>query len=336
MTTRSQSVWIRMIFISVVLVSAALPVVRGQTVPAISAENAAQVTRIGSLQVAGVTHIEWSPDLSRSLLGVATLYGVFLYDIDALLNGIIEPIMMGGDDRPAQDLAFSPDGSLLAAASGSVVRIFDVASASERLTLQGTAPIAFNRDGTRLLYAANNVVRVYDLEQQSEIGALNGHSDRINDLIFSRDGSLIVTASQDMTLRYWSAADLEQIGFSRSRRNPILSLAISPNGALIASGTRRGIIRLLNLAVDIERTYQPLGARLPINSIEFNADGSLLLFTFGTTVQLVEPETRTVLLNFDDHLQAVQRAIFSPDGSRFATAAIDDTVFIYGLPESLN
>jgi WD40 repeat protein len=336
MTMPSRSIWLYIMLIGAVLIGAALPVVQAQAVPAISAENAAQVTQIGSLQVAGVTHIAWSPDPARSLLGVATLYGVFVYDIDALLNGIIEPIMMGGDDRPAQDLAFSPDGSLLAAASGSVVRVFDVASGTERLTLQGTSPIIFNGDGTRLLYTANNVVRVYDLVEQSEIGALNGHSDRINDVIFSRDGSLIVTASQDMTLRYWSAADLEQVGFSRSRRNPILSLAISPNGALIASGTRRGIIRLLNLAVDIERTYQPPGARSPINSIEFNTDGSLLLFTIGTSVQLVEPDTRTVLLNFNDHTQAVQQATFSPDGARFATAAMDNTVFIYGLAESMN
>ncbi|MCS7069923.1 MAG: hypothetical protein NZM00_00335, partial [Anaerolinea sp.] len=242
----------------------------------------------------------------------------------------------GGDDRPVQDLAFSPDGALLAAAGGSVVRVFEVATGRETLTLQGAAPIAFTGDGRRLLYAANNTVRVYDLELQSEVGALTGHTDRINDVISSRDGGLIATASQDMTLRYWRAVDLAQVGFSRSRRNPILSLAISPNGAIIASGTRRGVIRLLNLAVDIERTYQPTGVRSPINSVEFNADGSLLLVTTGTAVQLVEPSTRTVLLSFSDHTQTVQRATFSPDGALFASAGLDDTIFIYGLAERLN
>lgn len=304
---------------------------QAQSASAITLDTAAQVIRIGSASIPGVMHIEWSPDPANPRLAVASSGGVALYAVADLLAGSAVPMRLLGDGRPAQDLAFSADGALLAAASGSTVRIYEVASGDELFALPGTFPIAFNPTGTELLYTVANEVRVYDVAMGGERGALSGHSERINDAAFSPDGALIATASQDTTLRYWNTARGEPIGFSRSRRNPIAALDISPNGALIASGTRNGVIRLLNLAVDIERTYRPPGVRDTIMSVDFSVDGSLLLFAVGTSVHLIDPNARADVLILNDHSATVQQAQFNPDGTLLATIGLDDTLFLYGL-----
>lgn len=316
---------------ALVMAGAAPQHTQAQSASPITIETARQITRLGGLQIPGATHIEWSPDPTGRLLAVASVNGVALYTVADVLAGSATPFLLQDDGRPAQDLAFSADGALLAVAGGTVVRIYDVASGSELFALQGTAPIDFSPQGTELLYTTANDVRIYDLALGGERGALTGHTDRINDTVFSLDGGLIASASQDTTLRYWSAARSEQIGFSRSRRNPITALDISPNGALIASGTRSGVIRLLNLAVDIERSYRPPGVRDTIMSIDFSADGSLLLFSVGTSVHLIDPGARTEVLVLTDHSAAVQQAQFNPDGSMFATIGLDGALFLYGL-----
>jgi len=297
----------------------------------ITLETVPRVAQVANLQIPGATHMEWSPLPDRQTLAVATSSGVLLYSVADILAGTATPNRLQDDGRPAQDLAFSANGQMLAVAAGSTVRIYDVGTLSELSSLQGTAPIAFSPDNGDLLYASGSEVRIFDMSLRVERGALVGHTDRINDVVFSSDGGLIASASQDMTLRYWSAERAVQVGLSRSRRNPIIALDISPNGALIASGTRSSVVRLLNLAVDIERTYRPLSTRGAVTSVDFSADGSLLLFTIGTTVRLLDPGARTEVLILNDHSASVLQARFNPDGSLFATIGLDGALYIYGL-----
>lgn len=298
---------------------------------AISAQITTGISELSVLPVTGVTHLEWTTTPDSNLLAVATVFGVYLYDIDQVLNGVVLPVLLGDNDSPAQDLAFSPNGQLLAAASGSVVRVYDVPANRELFVLQGTSPITFSPTGADLIYTAGSDLRIYDVTQRADRALLRGHTDRINDVVYSADGGLIASASQDTTLRYWSAATGEQIGFSRSRRNPITAMSVSPNGALIASGTRSGVLRLLNLAVDTERTHSPSGYRSTITSVDFNNDGGLLLYTVDNTLHLWDMDAGSEPTVFADHTAGIMQAQFNAAGTLFASIGMDDTVRIYGV-----
>lgn len=298
---------------------------------AIDAVITGSVMELSVLPVTGVTHIEWSPAPESNLLAVATVFGVYLYDIDDVLEGVVLPVLLGNTDSPAQDLAFSPNGQVLAAASGTVVRLYDVPTNTELFTLQGTSPIIFSPAGTDLLYTAGSDVRVYDMAVRADRTVLRGHEERITDVVYSADGALIASSSQDTTLRYWDAVTGDQIGFSRSRRNPIIAMSVSPNGALIASGTRLGMLRLLNLAVDTESTHRPSGYDGEITSVDFNYDGSLLLYTIANSIHLWDMNADSEPATFVDHTNVILQAQFNQAGTLFASIGMDDTVRIYGL-----
>jgi hypothetical protein len=67
--------------------------------------------------------------------------------------------------------------------------------------------------------------------------ALGGHDGPVISAAFSRDGSRIVTASEDKTARIWDAATAKEIAILRGHDEWVYSAAFSPDGS--RDGTRR-------------------------------------------------------------------------------------------------
>jgi WD40 repeat protein len=55
-------------------------------------------------------------------------------------------------------------------------------------------------------------------------------------VVFSPDGTRIASGSDDSTVRLHDAASWRQVLVLRGHRNPVRSVAFSPDGGLLASG----------------------------------------------------------------------------------------------------
>ena len=123
---------------------------------------------------------------------------------------------------------------------------------------------------------------------------LRGHRDRILSLAFSLDGTLLVSKSNDMTIKLW---DIQTGGVVRNLvdANSIHSISsaisISPDGTTIASGTRDGAIHLWDVRTgkchSIE-THQRTGIETilfsPVNSrrlLSASLDGHIQQWDVG-------------------------------------------------------
>ncbi|MBN1889777.1 MAG: WD40 repeat domain-containing protein [Thermoflexales bacterium] len=110
-----------------------------------------------------------------------------------------------------ESVAFSPDGSLLAASVGSRVWLWRVSDGQLLRELEGhtstVRSVAFSADGTVLASGAwDNTVRLWRVPDGQLLRTLEGHTDYVTSLAFSPDGRWLASGAYDGTLRLWGAA----------------------------------------------------------------------------------------------------------------------------------
>jgi WD40 repeat protein len=139
-----------------------------------------------------------------------------------------------------RDAEYSPDGTVIAAGSDNVVRLFDVKTGSALRVLRGhedtVSAIAFSPNGSHVAAGANdNTVRVWSVASGKTTAVLRGHNNIIIGVHFSADGKRIVTGSVDGTIRIWDAANGTSLLTIRPDVGAIGGAAFSPDGSEVAA-----------------------------------------------------------------------------------------------------
>jgi WD40 repeat protein len=194
------------------------------------------------------------------------------------------------------DLAYSPDGSLIAAGYGDGrVRVWSV-SGGEQIYENAGNWLSFSPDGS-LLAAVTGYpeyrLHLWAMPAGELVFSLDGTAENYFSVALAPDGQSFATLSSSPEgppsghARLWSARDGEML--LQTETENATSLAFSPDGQLLALGCLDGVIRLLSLE-----------------------DGSLVAELPG-------------------HSGLVSGVAFSPDGSLLASSSDDGTVILWGL-----
>jgi cytochrome c len=186
-----------------------------------------------------------------------------------------------GHRGPIVGLAVSPDGSTLASASwDSSVRLWPLHSGAKRVLeghSQNVNGVAFAPDGKSLVSVGYDLtLRIWPLPDGSpEVITLPSP---LNAVAVAADGE-IATGGADGWVRLLRGG-AKQTGEVHIGPMPIVALAISPDGALIAAAGIGGAVSIIDRkARSVVRT--PVGPGPPVWSVAFLPDSATLL-TGGT------------------------------------------------------
>jgi WD40 repeat protein len=170
-----------------------------------------------------------------------------------------------GGGRPADDVAFSPTGSLVAfvrdgwsagqpVEGGATAEIWDVAERSRVATLQVNAgapdreedlgyTIAFSPDGRMLATAGDDpLVRLWDVRAGKLIREFEQNLGGVLRLEFSSDGRILAIAG-DSNASLWDVATCTQVGrLSGGSRKAMLDLSSDGRRLLITNGNGQGAV----------------------------------------------------------------------------------------------
>jgi WD40 repeat protein len=255
------------------------------------------------------------------------------------------------------NLAFSPDGRLLASSGGAPmdphpadVVLRDAPTGRDVRTLT-TGPgavggLAFSPDG-RLLAAAQvfyrtprGEVRVWEVATGEPRPPFRGHDRGVSDLRFSPDSRRLATASLDQTAKVWDVAAREPILTLSGHAGAVTGVRFSPDGQRLATGGTDRTARVWDAATGRELlTFR--GHTGALGPPEFTPDGRLLV-TVGqklpegdgrVEVKVWDAATAPDALARPAHQGGVFSLAYGADGRHLATAGYDGAVRVWDVAD---
>jgi WD40 repeat protein/tRNA A-37 threonylcarbamoyl transferase component Bud32 len=233
-------------------------------------------------------------------------------------------------------LAFSPDGTRLATASGDwTARVWDARTGQPLLECRGhTGPVtcvAFSPDGTRLATAsADRTARLWNSRTGRPLAQCKGHTDPVTSVAFNPEGTRLATASYDKAARVWDAGTGGFLQECKGHTGEVFCVAFSPDGTRLATASVDGTARLWNAATGqpLAEYKDPRGSA--ILSVAFSPDGVRIATASSNHLARVwDVRTGRPLVECKGHSDQVSSVTFSPDGTRLATASSDRTARVW-------
>jgi len=267
-----------------------------------------QITLLPEIIPSGetMTTIEMHPDGTQAMFGTAD-GTVHLWQVvpDPNVN-IFETLFLNTHQRAITSIDFRPDGSQFVSAGQSALTTANV-------------------DKT---WAAI----VWDAATVTQLAVLSEHDGLIQDMVWSPEGSMLVTGSDDGTVRWWNPTTGEQVA-NVEIGVPISTLDYSSNGQFVAVGVSQsdGSVYLLNGANGEQvAVYQVTSTG--ISSVAFSPDNTMLLLG-GTDNTFAIYDTQSdqpiTAMSVEDNIRHVS---FSPDGSFITIATDKPEVLFFGVP----
>jgi WD40 repeat protein len=179
-------------------------------------------------------------------------------------------------------LACSPDGRLLASASGDqTIRIWDWKEKRSLMTLRGhlseVLDVAFAPDGQTLASGCKDgTVFMWNVASNRDERTYHFLRIYMRDWSFAPDSRIIVGLDASGAVRSWTTADLQENRRFEALGTDNTSFALSKSGTWLAVGTRTGRVHVINLLTDVETGTFTVGSG-GVMVLGFAAEENLLL-----------------------------------------------------------
>lgn len=249
-------------------------------------------------------------------------------------------------EKFGKQMAFSPDGKLLAIAWGSQITLWDLRTISKVRKIAASryaskAPICFTADGGSILAAGDKYISVWDTATSAEKARIPGSSNKIHFITLSPDGrrlAVLDSADGEGQPLPKTTTSLKLFDFTTKKQVKRISLgarcdtmAFSPDGSSVGLAGASAV-ELLDLATEkVKLAFKGSDAS---TSVAFSPSGREVV-TGGSSIRLWAVASGKQRLQLPDYSPA-QCVGFSNDGKLVAAGCKDGCIRLWLASDGRN
>ena len=274
-----------------------------------------------------------------------------------MLEGTVQPRMpFGADPLPTADIATMKawvEGGAPGPAPGEATRtlaplpIPDIKP--QVAVVSPVASVRFSPDSKLLAVGGYQVVRLIDSASGKLLATLSGHADCVRSLAFSPDGRMLAAAGgppqRGGEIKIWDVSSIAAPGFSptsdvlnggatllktlQGHKDCIYSIAWSPGGKLLASGSYDKMVKLWDAATgqEVKNLQDHIDA---VFAVAFSPDGKYLASgSQDRSVKFWDIASGQRLYTLSDAADGLTSIAYSPSGMQIAAAGYDKTIYVW-------